>query len=217
MPGASRATTTHRNGPATSASQLSDFTRLRDGSRMASVSVEPSSTKPHFEVRPSSPFETTTAATQQPRLRNLSVPTDRQSKAVCSTPEGWRRLEGDTPGGSRPGCGRGDFGHAASATVRSSLGRRAASGGRWLNAGRMSRTGHRGGGQSKQGRVGPSPQGDVLRDQVPDAISDGAVARGAPVRRVAPRPGPVVAATHQGSFMSAVLRQGFWSWVSLSR
>jgi hypothetical protein len=53
-----------------------------------SVSVEPIGTKPLFEVKPPPRFETATAATQQPRLRNLSVPTDRQSKAVCSTPEG---------------------------------------------------------------------------------------------------------------------------------
>ena len=42
-----------------------------------SVSVEPIGTKPLFEVKPPSPFETATAAAQQPRLRNLSVPTDR--------------------------------------------------------------------------------------------------------------------------------------------
>src|SRR5215211_336897 len=50
----------------------------------------------------------------------------------------------------------------------------------------MSVTGHRGGGQSRQGRVGQLPQRDG-GGQASEDVARVAVARGAPVRRVAPR------------------------------
>ena len=122
--------------------------------------------------------------------------------------------------GSRPPSTRGDF-HRPRRLSSSALGRRAASGGRWLNTGRMS-SGHRHGGQSKRvgSGVGRSEafSGSSPR-RMPRRI---AVAVGAPVRLVAPRTGPVVArwvgaglgrprsnpldSTHQGPFICSLLR-----------
>lgn len=181
-----------------------------------SVSAEPSSTKPHFEVRPPPPFGTATAATRQPRLRNLSVPTGRQSKAVCSTPEGWRRLEGDSPGESRPGA----VGATSGTPRRRQLGAHSAVGPHRVGDGSTQvacPTPVTGAGANPGlGGVGPGPQRDA-RGQASGGVARVAVARGAPVRRAAPRPGPVVTGTHQGSSMSSSLRQGFGSWRSLTR
>ena len=71
-------------------------------------------------------------------------------------------------------------------------------------------------GQSSRDGVGRGPQHDARGRASRDGRAN-AVARGAPVRRVAPRPGPVLPGSHQGSLMSPSPRQGFWSWLSLSR
>ena len=165
--------TTHRNGRATSAGQVSDFTQRRDGScagvrrpgRSAPNRSSRSGPRPFRDgdchrqwVTPQKPLRA-----DGPVKQNVELDPRRVTASGRPAAEELR-----------PPSARGDF-HRPRRLSSSALGRRAASGGRWLNTGRMS-SGHRHGGQSKRvgsgvGRSeacsGSSPRGGLVASRSP--------------------------------------------------